>query len=202
MPELDFEEDQGTIAGKLLQTVAELTGAACVDCARSVCGHEALFAVAMGFKSAPRCLGCLARGLDREAGPLRDELTEFMQQRDCYRQAWDAASDREALPRGPRPRCLWQGCDPAATPMISAQCPAAPENTDTYVEHWDAGDLACGDLVLALRGRLMALPPTTVLKVTARDPAAPLDLPAWCRLTGHRLLRGEHPDYFIRRKEG
>lgn len=61
--------------------------------------------------------------------------------------------------------------------------------------------MACGDLVLALRGRLNALAGGTVLKVTARDPAAPLDLPAWCRLTGHRLLAAEHPDYFIQRKE-
>jgi tRNA 2-thiouridine synthesizing protein A len=61
--------------------------------------------------------------------------------------------------------------------------------------------MACGDLVLALRLRMNTLPAGGVLKVTARDPAAPLDLPAWCRLTGHRLLRAAHPDYHIQRKE-
>jgi len=66
---------------------------------------------------------------------------------------------------------------------------------------WDAGDMACGDLVLALRGRLNALAPGSVLKVTAHDTAAPYDLPAWCRLTGHRMLTAKHPDYFIQRKE-
>ena len=66
---------------------------------------------------------------------------------------------------------------------------------------WDAGDMGCGDLVLALRGRLNTLPPGAVLKVSARDPAAPLDLPAWCRLTGHRLVRAAHPEYHIQRKE-
>lgn len=62
--------------------------------------------------------------------------------------------------------------------------------------------MGCGDLVLALRIRLNALPPGGVLQVTARDPAAPLDLPAWCRLTGHVLVRADHPVYLIRRKEG
>jgi tRNA 2-thiouridine synthesizing protein A len=66
---------------------------------------------------------------------------------------------------------------------------------------WDAGDMGCGDLVLALRGRLAALRPGEVLRVVARDPAAPEDLPAWCRLTGHTLARADHPTYDIRRKE-
>jgi tRNA 2-thiouridine synthesizing protein A len=66
---------------------------------------------------------------------------------------------------------------------------------------WDAGDMGCGDLVLALRNRLSALTPGGVLKVTAFDPAAPEDLPAWCRLTGHRLLHAHHPEFYIMRKE-
>jgi tRNA 2-thiouridine synthesizing protein A len=61
--------------------------------------------------------------------------------------------------------------------------------------------MGCGDLVLALRGRLAALRPGAVLRVVARDPAAPEDLPAWCRLTGHTLARADHPVYDIRRKE-
>ncbi len=66
---------------------------------------------------------------------------------------------------------------------------------------WDAGDTACGDLVLQLKMRLSAMRPGEILKLTARDPGAPADLPAWCRLTGHRLLRAEHPDYWLERKE-
>jgi tRNA 2-thiouridine synthesizing protein A len=66
---------------------------------------------------------------------------------------------------------------------------------------WDAGDLGCGDLVLALWGRLQALPPGQVLKLTALDPGAPADIPAWCRLTGHALVDERHPVYLIRRKE-
>jgi tRNA 2-thiouridine synthesizing protein A len=66
---------------------------------------------------------------------------------------------------------------------------------------WDAGDLACGDLVLTLRGRMEALRPGQVLRLVALDPGAPADLPAWCRLTGHTLLAADHPVYLIRRKE-
>jgi tRNA 2-thiouridine synthesizing protein A len=55
---------------------------------------------------------------------------------------------------------------------------------------WNAGDLGCGPLVLELRGRLRAMP-GRVLKVTALDPGAPEDLPAWCRITNNELLRYE-----------
>ena len=66
---------------------------------------------------------------------------------------------------------------------------------------WDAGDMGCGDLVLELRGRIEPLAPGRVLKLTARDPGAPADIPAWCRMTGHVLVLEQHPIYLIRRKE-
>jgi tRNA 2-thiouridine synthesizing protein A len=65
---------------------------------------------------------------------------------------------------------------------------------------WDAGAMGCGELLLALRGRLQPLPPGAVLRVVARDPGAPEEMPAWCRLTGHRLLRAAHPEYDIQRR--
>ena len=66
---------------------------------------------------------------------------------------------------------------------------------------WDAGDLACGDLILKLRGRMDAMHPGQVLRLVALDSGAPADLPAWCRLTGHTLIAANHPVYLIRRKE-
>lgn len=66
---------------------------------------------------------------------------------------------------------------------------------------WDAGDMGCGDLVLELRGRVEALVAGRVLRLTARDPGAPADIPAWCRMTGHALVSAQHPIYLIRRKE-
>jgi tRNA 2-thiouridine synthesizing protein A len=55
--------------------------------------------------------------------------------------------------------------------------------------------------VLELRMRLAAMRPGQVLRLVARDPGAPADLPAWCRMTGHALVSAEHPVYLIRRKE-
>jgi tRNA 2-thiouridine synthesizing protein A len=69
------------------------------------------------------------------------------------------------------------------------------------VEEWDAGAMGCGELVLQLRLRLGRLPPGGVFRLVAHDPGAPEDLPAWCRLTGHRLLQADHPVYLIQRKE-
>lgn len=62
---------------------------------------------------------------------------------------------------------------------------------------WDAGAMGCGELVMALRLRLRQMPGAT-LKLTATDPGAPADIPAWCRMTGHTLLRAEGHDYWIR----
>jgi tRNA 2-thiouridine synthesizing protein A len=67
---------------------------------------------------------------------------------------------------------------------------------------WDAGGMGCGELVFLLAMRMRALPPGAVLKLTATDLGAPYDIPAWCRMTGHPLLRAAHPHYLIRRKDG
>jgi len=65
---------------------------------------------------------------------------------------------------------------------------------------WDAGDLGCGELVLELRGRLTRLQPGALFELVARDPGAPEDLPAWCRLTRHELIHANHPVYLIKRR--
>ena len=69
-------------------------------------------------------------------------------------------------------------------------------------DEWDAGGMGCGELVMALRLRMRSLEAGDILRVRATDPAAPEDLPAWCRLCGHTLLTMNHPNYWIRRKGG
>ncbi|MCG7287310.1 sulfurtransferase TusA family protein [Cellulomonas sp. ACRRI] len=59
--------------------------------------------------------------------------------------------------------------------------------------HVDGGDLGCARLLVLLRARARELPPGTVVHLTTSDPVAPIDLPAWCRMTGHRYL-GPVPD--------
>ncbi|MFD4377666.1 sulfurtransferase TusA family protein [Streptomyces sp. NPDC058486] len=48
-------------------------------------------------------------------------------------------------------------------------------------------------LLLRLRARIADAGAGTVVHVVATDPAAPLDLPAWCHMTGHSYL-GPVPD--------
>ena len=70
---------------------------------------------------------------------------------------------------------------------------------ETEDDAWDAGDMGCGELVMALRMRLRTMPGAT-LRLTATDPGAPADIAAWCRMTGHTLLRTQGHDYWIRAK--
>lgn len=64
---------------------------------------------------------------------------------------------------------------------------ARPDNLLMHAAEWDAGDLGCGELVLELRTRLKGMP-GQVLRLIARDPGAPEDIPAYCRMTGNELL--------------
>jgi tRNA 2-thiouridine synthesizing protein A len=74
--------------------------------------------------------------------------------------------------------------------------------------HWDA-ELDCEGLlcplpVLRARKRLASLAPGQVLRVTATDPMAAIDLPHFCAEAGHALLAtttaGGISTYLIRRK--
>jgi tRNA 2-thiouridine synthesizing protein A len=59
-------------------------------------------------------------------------------------------------------------------------------NTDPVVI--DGGDRSCVRLLLELRGHIAGLAPGTIVHLIATDPVAPIDLPAWCHLTGHVYL--------------
>jgi tRNA 2-thiouridine synthesizing protein A len=67
----------------------------------------------------------------------------------------------------------------------------------------DGGDRGCVRLLLELRARIAGLPAGTLIHLIASDPAAPIDLPAWCHLTGHTYLgpvpaMGGAPAYALR----
>lgn len=54
--------------------------------------------------------------------------------------------------------------------------------------------------VIALARRLGELPVGTVLRVLADDPAAAVDIPAWCRMRGQEFLgTADGPGYDVRR---
>ncbi|MFF3391735.1 sulfurtransferase TusA family protein [Streptomyces sp. NPDC002669] len=66
----------------------------------------------------------------------------------------------------------------------------------------DGTGLLCVTLLLRLRKQIDGAEPGTVVHVIATDPAAPLDLPAWCHMTGHDYLGPvpgvEQPVYALR----
>lgn len=68
------------------------------------------------------------------------------------------------------------------------------------MKRWEAGEFGCGQLVFELRRQLERLGPGESLEVITHDPGAPVDLAAWCRMTGHTLISAEQPIYVIRRK--
>jgi len=65
---------------------------------------------------------------------------------------------------------------------------------------FDGGELGCGELLIDLRLFVGPLRGGTRVLVTARDAGAPVEMPAWCRLTSHRLLGAAHPHYLVERR--
>ena len=193
--DLDAEE-QRTV--EILKELAQLNNPTCFRCSRSICFHEYVLSVVTGFKTTPHCTACLASGLGRSPADFLRDAYSYIRRQTCYRSGWHWASQQEDQSIE-QPACIWpatpsQPQTHMATP--AADIPAAPNGT------WDAGDMACGELVLKLRLRLKSMHPGQVLLLIAQDPGAPADIPAWCRLTGHSLLSAEPPQYWIQRKNG
>ena len=182
------EQDQQ----KFDEIVAQLrnwTARPCLACKSPLLAEDVLYSNALGLKTSPQCLPCLAKGLKQNQAELKSTLLQHIRRRPCLCKAFE-------LSNGGLPTEL--DCDftaPENQPLSSTNSPLIPDLI------WDAGDLGCGDLVLLLRGKLRAMLPGKILKVTALDPGAPEDIPAWCKMTGNRLVHQQHPLYFIRNKE-
>jgi tRNA 2-thiouridine synthesizing protein A len=74
----------------------------------------------------------------------------------------------------------------------------------------DAGETACGELIMRIAAEMKRFVPGQVLHVVAYDPGAREDIPAWCRMTHNPLLhtdtsadtpakRGEPTHFFIQK---
>lgn len=72
-------------------------------------------------------------------------------------------------------------------------------NSDDTSAFFDGGDTGCGELLLDLLLFMKKQPDESVVKVRALDPGAPLEIPAWCRLTKNELIESEHPIYKIKK---
>lgn len=182
------EQDQQ----KFDEIVAQLrnwTSQPCLACKSPLLAEDVLYSNALGLKTSPQCLPCLAKGLERNQTELRSTLLQHIRRRPCLCKAFE-------LSAGALPTVLDCNFTPTENqPLSSSNIPKIADST------WDAGDLGCGDLVLLLRSKLRAMLPGKLLKITALDPGAPEDIPAWCNMTGNRLVFQQHPLYFIRNKD-
>jgi tRNA 2-thiouridine synthesizing protein A len=91
--------------------------------------------------------------------------------------------------------------EPASpVPALAATAADSPSilGADLY---YDAGDQGCaGGPLEEIARMLRRLQSGQTLEVRATDPGVALDLPAWCRMTGHTLLEQRADRYLIRRK--
>jgi tRNA 2-thiouridine synthesizing protein A len=202
--ELDPQDEITTEA--LLRDLQNIRQNRCTNCGGAICGHEALMSLTMGFKNAPRCWHCLANDLEHSREALRDRMASFIASRSCYSEGWLWANREEGVEPGALPGCLWPSHSGGGCKRLH-EAPAANRNELRISEidrnhdaEWDAGSMACGDLVLELRIRLQALKPGQIFRVLATDAGAEKDLPSWCRMTGNALLAAHHPIYLIQKK--
>jgi tRNA 2-thiouridine synthesizing protein A len=69
------------------------------------------------------------------------------------------------------------------------------------VEVLDCRGMRCPLPVITLARRLPQVPVGTVVRVLADDPAAAVDIPAWCRLRDQEYLgTSDGPAYDVRRR--
>lgn len=66
---------------------------------------------------------------------------------------------------------------------------------------FDGGETGCGELLLDLRLFFRPLPAGTRVAILAKDEGSPVEIPAWCRVTGHRLVAAEYPYYLAAVRE-
>ncbi len=74
------------------------------------------------------------------------------------------------------------------------------KNAREIARYWEAGETGCGALIVGLKREIEKIEPGELLQVKALDAGAPVDLPAWCRMTGHTLVVAKHPTYALRKK--
>jgi tRNA 2-thiouridine synthesizing protein A len=73
------------------------------------------------------------------------------------------------------------------------------DDNDSSLPFFDGGETGCGELLLDLLLFMKRQPDESIVRVRALDPGAPLEIPAWCRLTKHQLIASEHPIYKIKK---
>ncbi len=195
------------MTGPAAGPAAPVGGAACERCGAPSCEHHAILCRALGLGPRRLCFACLAAGLGKTTADLIETAAAYVAHRDCYLADWRRIAPC-ALGGGGRAYPCLPPVPPGSLPALAGEAedeagPAAPVTAAGVPAGWrwsrafDGGDAACGDLLFDLRLAFDRVPAGERVLVTARDAGAPLDLPAWCRLTGHVLRGAAHPWYLI-----
>ncbi|MFH2057965.1 MAG: sulfurtransferase TusA family protein [Pseudomonadota bacterium] len=66
-----------------------------------------------------------------------------------------------------------------------------------FDDEFDGGEETCGRVIINLYLYIQDLIPGSRILVISRDPGAPIELPAWCRMTNNELKNIQHPYYLI-----
>jgi TusA-related sulfurtransferase len=66
-----------------------------------------------------------------------------------------------------------------------------------FDDEFDGGDETCGRVIVNLHLYLRDQEPGLRILIISRDPGAPVELPAWCRMTRNELTTARHPYYLI-----
>ena len=66
-----------------------------------------------------------------------------------------------------------------------------------FDDEFDGGEETYGRVIVNLHLYTRDLDANSRLLVISKDPGAPVELPAWCRMTENRLLKTKHPYYLI-----
>lgn len=61
-------------------------------------------------------------------------------------------------------------------------------NPETTPHQLDAKNLLCPMPVIKTQNKIKSLNSGDILEVLATDPGVQEDIPAWCRINGHRLI--------------
>lgn len=61
----------------------------------------------------------------------------------------------------------------------------------------DAKRLLCPMPVIKVQNRVNELVPGDILEVVCTDPGAMNDVPAWCRINGHKVLQSKQADDLV-----
>ena len=66
-----------------------------------------------------------------------------------------------------------------------------------FDDEFDGGEETCGRVIVNLYLYTRDQEPGRRVLVISRDPGAPVELPAWCRMTKNELSEMHHPYYLI-----